>query len=593
MKVDADWALVAGDLSALVALASAAHGVAEKRFALSHLEAGFLLADPGTANAAICKQARALGISENVLEAALFPAAPHAVNVPFVVPSSRHALVRAVLVSYIPLPSAEESWTLEPKAARAVREAIACAARLALPTHPVGDYALVPVMPKALRGAKIDGASLGAAAFVSALALFRGVRVKPGLAITGALSGETVMPVDGLKEKRLAATTRRLELITPNEVRTLDALALRTLEKADLDADIEAEVREAIKSTELGWNGYRWPRIREVLTRTLGRVPDRRPDLQVDLLTRLSAAERHLGRTEASMRAIEKCDQVIASEQGQLAVPDAARIRLARQKAMTLLQKLETRAARRSAHASVVLAKKARMRGELIASLGAEGLAALAEGDAESAVRLFDESMRDTLLHRPSNAARSRAYLIEALGRSGDRSRAKKEYALALAEAKSDTLRGGRTKEAWVRTSYAGAQLALGAPKLALEALHDPSIEEAILDSPLPGLKARRYRALAALGMRDAEGTHDAALRLLEASPDAYAGLEATLHCVAFVNVLYAARARLMRGEPLERWEEALEAMPSGKRVDRRKNALRRAPNLDVLDALLIEVAML
>jgi len=593
MKVDADWALVAGDLSALVALASAAHGVAEKRFALSHLEAGFLLADPGTANAAICKQARALGISENVLEAALFPAAPHAVNVPFVVPSSRHALVRAVLVSYIPLPSTEESWTLEPKAARAVREAIACAARLALPTHPVGDYALVPVMPKALRGAKIDGASLGAAAFVSALALFRGVRVKPGLAITGALSGETVMPVDGLKEKRLAATTRRLELITPNEVRTLDALALRTLEKADLDADIEAEVREAIKSTELGWNGYRWPRIREVLTRTLGRVPDRRPDLQVDLLTRLSAAERHLGRTEASMRAIEKCDQVIASEQGQLAVPDAARIRLARQKAMTLLQKLETRAARRSAHASVVLAKKARMRGELIASLGAEGLAALAEGDAESAVRLFDESMRDTLLHRPSNAARSRAYLIEALGRSGDRSRAKKEYALALAEAKSDTLRGGRTKEAWVRTSYAGAQLALGAPKLALEALHDPSIEEAILDSPLPGLKARRYRALAALGMRDAEGTHDAALRLLEASPDAYAGLEATLYCVAFVNVLYAARARLMRGEPLERWEEALEAMPSGKRVDRRKNALRRAPNLDVLDALLIEVAML
>ena len=591
MKIDATWALLAGDLSALVAHVLAAHGVAEKRFALGHLEAGFLLADPGTANEAICKQARALGIAENVLEAALFPAAPHAVNVPFVVPSSRQALVRAVLVSYAPVPMQDEGWTLERNAERAVREAIVCAAKLALPPHPVRDYALVPAMPKALQGVNIDGASLAAAAFISALALFRGVRVKPGLAITGALSGETVMPVDGLEEKRLAASARRLELITPEEVRTLDALALRALEKAELDADIEAEVRDAIKSTELGWNGYRWPRIREVLTRTLGRVPDRRPDLQVDLLTRLAAAERHLGRTEASMRAIEKCDAVIASEQGQLAVPDAPRIRLARQKAMTLLQTLETRAARRSAHASVVLAKKARMRGELIASLGAEGLAALAEGDAESAVKLFDESMQDTLLHRPSNAARSRAYLIEALGKSGDRVRAKKEYALALAEAKSDTLRGGRTKEAWVRTSYAGAQLALGAPKLALETLHDPTIDEAILDSPLPGLKARRYRALAMLQMRDEHGSHDAALRLLEASPDAYAGLEATLHCVAFVNVLYASRARLMRGEPLERWEESLDALPSGKRVDRRR--LREAPDRAMLDALLVEVSML
>lgn len=590
MKVDAAWALLAGDLSALIALASAAHGVAEKRFALGQLEAGFLLADPGTASESICNQARALGLAENVLEAALFPAAPHAVNVPFVLPSSRQALIRAVLVSYAPVPSQEEGWTLQADAERAVREAIARAAKLALPPHPVRDYALVPAMPKALRGATIDGASLGAAAFISALALFRGVRVKPGLALTGALSGDTVMPVDGLDEKRLAAVARRLELITPEEVRTLDALALRALEKAELDADIEAEVRDAIKSTELGWSGYRWPRIREVLTRTLGRVPDRRPDLQVDLLTRLAAAERHLGRTEASMRAIEKCDAVIASEQGQLAVPDAPRIRLARQKAMTLLQRLETQRARRSAHTSVVLAKRARMRGELIASLGAEGLAALAQGDAQGAVKLFDESMQVTLLHRPSNAARSRAYLIEALGKSGDRARAKKEYALALAEAKSDTLRGGRTKEAWVRTSYASAQLALGAPRSALEALRDPSIDQAILDSPLPGLKARRYRALAMLGMRDVEGSHDAALRLLETSPEAYAGLEATLHCVAFVNVLYAARARLVRGEPVERWEEAMAALPSSKRV---VQSLRVAPNLKPLDALLVEVSML
>jgi tetratricopeptide (TPR) repeat protein len=593
MKVDADWAIVAGDLSALIALASAAHGVAEKRFALGKLEEGFLHADPGTATPALCEKARVLGVSENLLEAALFPAAPHAVNVPFVVPSSREALVRAVLVSYAPLD--EESWTLDAKATRAVRDAIGLAAELAVPPHPVSDYVLVPAMPTALRGAHIDGASLGAAAFISALALFRGVRVRPGLAITGAVSRAHILPVEGIAEKARAASARGLQLVAPHDVRNLEALIALTLEKTDLDADIEDEVRAAVKSTELGWNGYRWPRIREVLTRTLGRIPDRRPDLQVDVLTRLAAAERHLGRTDASMRALKRCADVIASDEGKLAVPDAPRIRLLRQKAMTLLQTRDTKDARRSARASVVLAKKARMRSEVIASLGAEGLAALAQGDAQSAVALFEESVHDTLLHRPTNAARSRAYLIEALGHSGDRRRATKEYKLALAEAKSDTLRGGRTKEAWVRTSYASALLALGAPKLAYETLNDPSIDLAISDSPLPGLKARRHRALAMLGMPDREGRHEVALRLLETSPEAYQGLEWALRCVAFVNVLYASRARLLRGEEVDRWEESLAALPSGRRIRTLKELLSISynNNISALENLLREVAML
>lgn len=332
-----------------------------------------------------------------------------------------------------------------------------------------------------------------------------------------------------------------------------------------------------------------------MLTRTLGRVPTRRPDLQVDLLTRLAAAERHLGRTEASMNAITQCEMVIASKEGLRAVPDAPRIRVLRQKAMTLLQELDTKAARRSAHASTVLAKKARLRGEVIASLGAEGLAALAQGDARGAVALFEESVADTLLHRPTNAARSRAYLIEALGESGERARATKQYKLALAEARSDTLRGGRTKEAWVRTSYARALLALDAPKLAHEALLDPSVDLAIADSPLPGLKARRYRALAMLGMKDRNGAHDAALRLLETSPDAYQGLEWALRCVAFVNVLYAAETRLLRGEEVDRWEEALDALPSGERIRRLKGMLlqRDENRIAILRNLLDEVAAL
>jgi tetratricopeptide (TPR) repeat protein len=325
-----------------------------------------------------------------------------------------------------------------------------------------------------------------------------------------------------------------------------------------------------------------------VLTRTLGRVPARRPDLRVDLLTRLAATERHLGRTEASMALIDACEAIVRSRVGQEAVPDAPRIRLLRQRAMTLLQQLEAKDARRAAHASVRLAKKARLRSEVISSLGAEGLAALAEGDAQRAVLLFEESVALTLIHRPSDVARSRAYLVDALGKLGKSARAKRQYTLALEEARADTLRGRGTKEAWVRTSYACALLSLGAPKEAFLVLDDITIEAALLE-PLPGLKARRYRALAMLGMPDSHGSHESALRLLEGSPDAYTGLEATLHCVAYVNVLYALRVRLLREEQSHRWHEALNALPLSPRIKKHVATLREPSQrkLGTLDALL------
>ena len=53
--------------------------------------------------------------------------------------------------------------------------------------------------------------------------------------------------------------------------------------------------------------------------------------------------------------------------------------------------------------------------------------------------------------------------------------------------------------------------------------------------------------------------------------------------------------ARLMRGEEVERWEESLAALPSGRRIRKLKELLSISynNNISALDNLLREVAML
>ncbi|MFN7702889.1 MAG: hypothetical protein ACK5U8_33765 [Deltaproteobacteria bacterium] len=600
-----EWASRASEIEPFVEHAERAIGPAQRRFALERLERALLAADPGTTHVHLARL-QALGVSGSVLEACEASMPPHAVHVPLVVRepgAARRAIVRALIVSYT---GEAGGLVLGRVAERAVRAAIALAAKDAPAGTSLERLRLVPVQPAALAGVEIEGPSLAAAAYLSARALFSGRRTRAGLAVTGALEGRAVVPVDGLEDKRLACVGRGLVLLAPSAIAPPDddavrgvgdveALAEAALETSTSDADIEAEVRATAALGVKAWNGYRWPSVREAIARTLVRVPDRRPELRVEVLARLSAAERHLGRTAESLRCIADAETILASPLAAIAVPDEPRVRVLRQKAMTLLQAFELTGARRAAMRSVAIARAARLRGELIASLGAEGLCALADGRAEAAVRLFAEALEHTLAHRPNDTARSRAYLVEALGRSGDARGARRHYELARREAEEDARRGADGKVEWVRTSYAEALHALGKSAEVLAVLDHPSVTSAIAGAPLPGLRARRRLGIAMLACAESERDERAGLDLLASSPDAYDALEPALRTIAHVNVLLALRHRLERGDTVDdiRLARSLEALPGARtlaalvtRVREARGARRRV----ALEALLRRV---
>lgn len=603
-----EWASRAGALEPLVEACERASGAAARRFAIDRLERTLLVTDPGVASR-WTDRLRALGVSPSVLEASQLALPPHAVHVPLVLrdPSGHaRALVRAFIVSYEPSDEAHAAL-FGRTAERAARTGIVLAARDAPPGTAIDRLRLVPVQPAALEGVEIDGPSLGAASYLSARALFSGRRVRSGLAVTGALVGRAIGPVDGLDAKREACRARGLVLLasrgdvradddTCEGIDELEALVERALEPGASDADVEAEVRAARDRSGSGWNGYRWPSVRETIARTLVRVPDRRPDLRVEVLARLAAAERHLGRTRESLSCIARAEAILGTPVARIAVPDEPRVRLWRQKAMTLLQALSLRPARAAAKRSVAIARRARLRGELVPSLGAEGLCALASQRAHEAVALFEEALEHTLAHRPSDAARSRAYLVEALGHAGDARGAHKQYELALREAEDDARRGRDGKIEWVRTSYAEALVALGRSTEALAVLDHASVEGAIASAPLPGLRARRWLALATIASAASEREVQRGLSWLETSPDAYEALEPALRTTAHVNVLHALRHRMARGEvvSVERLEASLRALPpvpAIARLSAQIHASGGAPSAAALDLLLRTVA--
>jgi len=599
------WAIRAGTLEPVVSHAERTVGVAARRFAIAELERALLSADPG-ATRGLRERLLALDVSRAVIEATEAVPPPHAVHVPLVVRDHHgqtRAVIRALMVAYDGSAEPRGAFTLLPTAARAVLAGIRAAARDETPVIPIERLHLVPVSPGALEGVEIDGPSLGAAAYLSALALFSGRRVRASLAITGAVVGRRVTHVDGVDAKLAAARERGLVLVAPEAngppregaletVSELAALVELALEPGAPDLDLEAEVRAAARATEGGWNGYRWPAVREVVTRVLARVPERRPELRIEVLARLAATERHLGRTDASLAAIAEAEAIAGSAIAKIAVPDEPRVRLARQKAMTLLQAFRIGEAERSAARSVAIARRARLRGELIYSLGAVGLCALARGDARRAVEASREALEHTLAFRPSNAARSRAYLIEALGRAGDARAAREQYRLALREAEDDAFRGVGGKVAWVRTSFAAALRALGEHAEVVRVLSDASVTTAIAETPLPGLLARRHLGLSRLQRARTEREREEALALLESSPHAYDGLDAALGVMAQINVLHAARERLLRGEPgTRRLAVGLTVLPRtgavGRLVVRVEKARDPAAAARALDAIL------
>jgi tetratricopeptide (TPR) repeat protein len=201
--------------------------------------------------------------------------------------------------------------------------------------------------------------------------------------------------------------------------------------------------------------------------------------------------------------------------------------------------------ATRAAQRAVKIARRARLRGELLKSLGTQGLVLIARGREEAALAPLEEALALTLERTPRDAARSRAYLVEALGHLGRMEPARAHAEAALAECADDGERG-RAKEAWVRTSLGAAFAFAEGWSDTRAALDHPTVHEAIARDPLPGLLARRWLGLALCRSGEtARGTS-----LLTTGAFAYGdALEPSLRFAADVNTLHELAERARRGE--------------------------------------------
>jgi hypothetical protein len=554
---DGESAILAGAIATLIARAEAATGVAARRYARALLERGLYAADPGVVDATLAERARAVGVSSDAIAAARRPRSPHAVGVPLVADDGT-VVVRAFEVVFEPV---DERATFDEAAEAACRAAIARATERLVARPDARRYRFVPCSPVALAEARVDGDSLGAACFVSALSLFTDRPVRQGVVVTGALSGERVVGVGATAAKVAAARAAGAAIVVVPEVGapagavgvgTLDALATAALEEVPASTDPDRLVARATEAARDGWSGYRWRPVREAATRALAIVPEGRPELRVEALAELAAATRHLGDLAGSGRAIELATELAESPLGKESVPDAALCRLARQRAMTEKSRARFAAAARAAARSVAIARKARLRGELVKSLGVLGLVAMAQGDDRTALPPLEESLAITLARTPTEAARSRAYLIELFGRLGELPRAEEHTRLALAECAAQGERG-RAKEGWVRTSFGAACVHAGAHARAREALDHPAVHAAIARDPLPGLLARRWLGLSLVRT----GERARGLAMLSDAAIAYgAELEPSLRFLADLCVLHALA---VRDEPPER--EIVEAV--------------------------------
>ncbi|MEZ4335881.1 MAG: S16 family serine protease [Sandaracinaceae bacterium] len=622
MPGSAEWAVVAGRVDLLLAQARDARGIAARRFALDALARGLLLADPGTVDDATREAAIALRVDPSTVATSTAERQPHAVAVPLVDrAAAERSFVRQVHVVFDPVALQVDADPLEPSARRAIAAAIRGAAADAPPPSDPALHRLVAARPRALAGVRIDGPSLGAAAYASAVSLWSGRRVRPNVVVTGAVEGDAVLSVGEIPAKVRAALAHGAStLVVPaadaavaraeakgtalSIVAVADRRALREAvlaPSAGPRRKPEHEVAEARREFGNGWRGYRWPAIHASLSRVSGTLPAARVDLRVEILCRLAAAQRHLGDPAGSLAILEEAQQIVQSPEGRVAVPDEPIAYLLQQSAMTEKQLCRFAEARRDAHEAVEVARRARMRGVLIKALGVEGLVALAEGDPDAAIASFDESLEVTLAHDPHETARTRAYLIEAHGAAGHLDEAREQLGAAMEEldAKGEN-ESRRASESWVRTSWGGALLALGRAEEAVAALDHPSVRVSLEDEPLPGLTARRWLGLALARA----GRPEQGFEVLAASPIVHGrALEPHLSFLAHLNVLFEARARVT----LDAWSSdiagrarrALESVPTyglddaevarAHRASEEALAKGDAPPAEALDVLLAQ----
>lgn len=617
----------AGDPRPLLDALAQETRVSRRRFLLHVLERLLAWADPGTLDDATREAAIAAGLGRDAVAAP--PAAPtHAVLVPFVAPGS-HAFVRTLFVTYRPY-GGEDELELSATSRAAVSRAIAAAAaRLGRSMGGGADgHVLAAAQPDVFRGLRVEGASLAAAAFVSATSLWTRRAVRAGTAITGALAaGGAVASVGEVASKLTAArsaprvrrlvmpahdrdalgTTRRagepaaLEVLG---VRNVDELLRETLEASARPApSLDSRVRAADRAFRGGWQRWQWPGLRAelepLLAEALAQSPAQRPDLVVELGAMLAAVLRHVGETDASLSLVARAEAVRdADSEG---VPDAPLAKLARQKAMSLRQRGDFREATLAARESIAAAKHGRLRGELIPSHGTAGLVALSRGDVRAATRHHHAALELARRHTPASAPRAASYLVEALGHAGrldDAARVFDEAQQDIAAHTSSAARGPR--EAWLRTSFAGALLRAGDAEGARSTLDHLAVREAIATEPFPGLQARRWLGLALCRA----GRVEDGLTWLAHSPSAYGRLLAG-HALALAhqNVLHEARSRLglevLDDDARARALDALHFVPTARWLrpyaDRCAEVLRgrargrafRAELAETLDALL------
>jgi tetratricopeptide (TPR) repeat protein len=529
----------------------AAGGVAEKRYARALLDRALATADPEALSDAEAKRALVLGASPDAVAAARRARSPHAVRVPLIMSDGR-AIVRMFEVSF---EAVDGRVALDAVADGACRDAVAAAAMRLTARPDARRYRFVPCAPLSFEHVQIDGPSLGAACFVSALALFSDRAVREGIVVTGAIEGDRIASVGGLRAKSIAAhAIGASRVIVPaadvtdatdvEGVATLDALADLALEPRTLATSPDALVERAARAARDGWSGYRWRSVRETTTRALAIVPEGRPDLRVDALAQLAAASRHLGDLAGSARAIELAVEIAESAVGRMGVPDEVLCRLMRQRAMHERGGGHLALASKAAQRGVAIARRARLRGELYKGLGVVGLIALARGRASRAMAPLEEALEITLERTPNDTARSRAYLVEALGQLGRIDEAIAEAEVALDECATEGDRG-RAKEAWVRTSLGAALAACERWAEVRAALDRPAVLHAIAHDPLPGLTARRWLGVALCRTNEAARGSS----LLASSGFAYGeAIEPALRFAANVNVVFDAAERARRG---------------------------------------------
>jgi tetratricopeptide (TPR) repeat protein len=397
--------------------------------------------------------------------------------------------------------------------------------------------------------------------------------VRSDVVVTGALRDGRVVGVGRIDAKldaaRRARGVARLVLpaadraALPQRVRGLELVAVRTPEElveAALEArpvtsaDVEGRLRELERAFRAAWREGAWERLRADLEPLLAELPATRTDLQVLAHAMLGAALRHLGEPHRSLTVVQRGER--ARDDDSDGVPDRERSLLARQKAMTLRQLGAFDEADVAARDAVTSARRGRLRGELIPSLGTAGLLARSRGRSARAVALLEEALALSERHAPASASRAAAYLVEALGARGHLDEARRAYERGLATLahERDGARAGR--ERWLRVALASVLVrrAASAGRSADEtawlaeacALLDvPFVRESVVHEPLPGLLVRRW-----LGLALARSGHGRGLALLGDSPTAF-GRTLRGHPLALAqqNVLYELWVRIERRE--------------------------------------------